>query len=66
MTNLAARLADEATGSQVLIAQRLYAEVDQDVDVVPAGEFTLKGFRLPVVVYDVVAVRSAAPEPSQR
>ena len=43
VTNLAARLADEATGGQVLIAQRLYAEVDQDVDVVPVGEFTLEG-----------------------
>jgi len=66
VTNLAARLADEATGGQVLIAQRLYAEVDQDVDVVPVGEFTLKGFRLPVAAYDVVAVRSAAQEPSRR
>ena len=66
VTNLAARLADEATGGQVLIAQRLYAEVDQDVEVVPAGEFTLKGFRLPVAAYDVVAVRSPAPEPSRR
>ena len=66
VTNLAARLADEATGGQVLIAQRLYAEVDQDVDVVPVGEFTLKGFRRPVAAFDVVAVRSAAPEPSRR
>jgi adenylate cyclase len=66
VTNLAARLADEAAGGQVLIAQRLYAEVDQDVDVVPVGEFTLKGFRRPVAAFDVVAVRSAAPEPSRR
>jgi adenylate cyclase len=29
VTNFAVRLADEATGGQVLIAQRLYAEVDQ-------------------------------------
>ena len=59
VTNLAARLADEAAGGQVLIAQRLYSEVDQDVDVVPVGEFTLKGFRRPVAAFDVVAVRSA-------
>ena len=31
VTNLASRLADEATGGQVLIAQRLYAEVEDDV-----------------------------------
>ena len=66
MTNLAARLADEATGGQVLIAQRLYAEVEQDVDVVSVGEFSLKGFRRPVAAFDVVAVRSAAPKPSPR
>jgi adenylate cyclase len=66
VTNLAARLADEAQGGQVLIAQRLYAEVEQEVEVVPVGEFTLKGFRRPVAAYDVVAVRSATPEPSRR
>jgi adenylate cyclase len=66
VTNLAARLADEATGGQVLIAQRLYAEVDQDVEVVPVGEFTLKGFGRPVAAFDVVGLRSAAPEPSRR
>ena len=47
MTNLASRLADEATGGQILIAQRLYAEVEDDVDVEPAGEFMLKGFQRP-------------------
>ena len=47
VTNLASRLADEATGGQILIAQRLYAEVEDDVDVEPAGEFTLKGFQRP-------------------
>jgi len=66
VTNLAARLADEAQGGQVLIAQRLYAEVEQEVEVVPVGEFTLKGFRRPVAAFDVVAVRSATPEPSRR
>ena len=59
-------LADEATGGQVLIAQRLHAEVENDVDVEPIGEFMLKGFQRPVAAFDVVAVRSAAPEPSRR
>lgn len=65
VTNLAARLADEATGGQVLIAQRLYAEIEDDVEVEPAGEFALKGFRHPVAAFDVVAVRSAAEEPAR-
>jgi adenylate cyclase len=65
VTNLAARLADEATGGQVLIAKRLYAEVEQDIEVEPAGEFALKGFRRPVAAFDVVAVRSSTAELSR-
>jgi adenylate cyclase len=59
VTNLASRLADEATGGQVLITQRLYAEVDDFVEAVPAGEFALKGFTRPVTAFDVIAVREA-------
>jgi adenylate cyclase len=59
VTNLAARLADEAKGGQVLITQRLYAEVEDQVEAVPAGEFELKGFGRPIPALDVVAVREA-------
>lgn len=62
VTNLASRLADEATGGQILIEQRLYAEVEDDVDVEPVGEVTLKGFRRPVAAFNVVAVRETAAE----
>jgi adenylate cyclase len=65
VTNLASRLADEANGGQILIAQRLYAEVENDVDVRPVGEFTLKGFQRPVVAFDLVAVRETAAKLSQ-
>jgi adenylate cyclase len=65
VTNLAARLADEATGGQVLIAQRLYAEVEHDIEVESAGEFALEGFRRPVAAFDVVAVRSQTAELSR-
>ena len=57
VTNLAARLADEATGGQVLITQRLHAEVEEDVEVEPIGELTLKGFRRPIPAFNVIAVR---------
>ena len=57
VTNLASRLADEATAGQILIEQRVYAEVEHDVEVEPAGEFRLKGFRRPVAAFDVLAVR---------
>jgi len=60
VTNLASRLADEASAGQILISQRLYAEVEGDVEVEPTGEFTLKGFRRPVPAFNVVAVRAQA------
>jgi adenylate cyclase len=62
VTNLASRLADEAAGGQILIAQRLYAEVEDDVEVDPVGEFELKGFQRPVAAFNVVAVHEPAAE----
>ena len=56
VTNLAARLADEAAAGQVLIAQQLYAEIETDVDVEPVREFILKGFQRPVAAFSVIAV----------
>ena len=65
MTNLASRLADEAAAGQILIAQRLYAEVEDAVEVEPLGDFTLRGFQRPVAAFNVVAVRETAAELSQ-
>jgi adenylate cyclase len=63
VTNLASRLADEATAGQILITQRLYADVEDAVEVEPCGEFALRGFQRPVAAFDVLAVRSAALSP---
>ena len=60
VTNLAARLADEATAGQVLIAQSLHAEVEDEIEVEPVGELTLKGFRRPIPAFNVIAVREPA------
>jgi adenylate cyclase len=57
VTNLASRLADEAAGGQVLITQLLHAEVEQDIEAEHVGEFTLKGFRRPMTVFNVLAAR---------
>jgi adenylate cyclase len=57
VTNLASRLADEAAAGQILVAQRLYAEVEDEVDVESVGEFTLKGFQRPVTAFNVIALR---------
>jgi DNA-binding response OmpR family regulator len=63
VTNLASRLADEATSRQILISQRLYAEVDNDVEAVHVGDFALKGFQRPVSAFNVLAVSASASEP---
>src|SRR5262249_13243992 len=57
VTNLASRLAGGREGGQSPIAQRLYAEIEDLVDVEPACEFELKGFQRPVTAYNVLAVR---------
>lgn len=64
VTNLASRLADEAAGGQILISQRLYAEVEEAVDVEPVGEFTLRGFQRRVTAFNVLAARETAAKPS--
>jgi len=66
VTNLASRLADEAAGGQILITQRLYAEVEEAVDVEPATEFELKGFHRAVAARSVVAVCEPAAESPSR
>ena len=42
---------------QILIAQRLYAEVEDQVEVEAVGEFTLRGFQRPVAAFNVIALR---------
>jgi adenylate cyclase len=64
VTNLASRLADEASPGQVLITQRLCAEVEENVEVEPVGEFALKGFQRPVSAFNVLAVRHRSGGPA--
>ena len=51
VTNLASRLADEAAAAQILITQRLYAELEDEIDVESIGGLTLKGFQRPVAAF---------------
>jgi adenylate cyclase len=59
VTNLASRLCGEASGGQVLVSQRICAEVDDLVDVRPVGELNLKGFTKPVPTFNLVGPRTA-------
>ena len=49
-----------ARPGQVLITQRLYAEVEERVEVRSVGEFRLKGFQRPVAAFDVLGIREEA------
>lgn len=57
VTNLAARLCDEAQGGQILISQRVYSEVEKQVEAEPLGEFALKGFHRPIAAFNVLRLK---------
>jgi len=57
VTNLASRLCDEAAPGQILVSQRVFADVEEAVDAEPLGPLALKGFSRPVPAYNVRALR---------
>jgi adenylate cyclase len=56
--NVASRLCDEAKPGQILISPRVLMAVEDAVTAEPVGEFALKGIRLPLAAYNVVAAVS--------
>jgi len=68
--NLAARLCDEAKAGEILVSERVYAEVENDVTAEPMGALPLKGFVKPAATYRIVDVTtgradtSCPPEPT--
>jgi class 3 adenylate cyclase len=63
VSNLASRLCDEAEAGQILLPQRLIAQVESFAEVVPVGTRSLKGFQHAVAVYNVVQLRDEAEAP---
>jgi class 3 adenylate cyclase len=57
VTNLAARLCDEARPGEILIAQRAFTAIEGLVEVDPPREFALKGFHRPNTAYPVRGLR---------
>ncbi len=55
--NLASRLCSAAKGGEIIISQRVRADVDGLVDCAPAGEFELKGLATPVPAFLVTGQR---------
>lgn len=56
VANLASRLCDQARDGQILITQRVYAEVEGLAEMEPIGELTFKGFHKPLPAYQVVGL----------
>jgi class 3 adenylate cyclase len=56
VTNLASRLSSEAATGEILISAPVFAAVEGEVDVQPAGQLELKGFSRPLSVHRVAAV----------
>jgi len=59
--NLASRLCDEAKPGQIVVSERVFAEVEDLVHAEPVGELTLKGFVKPISAFNVVSVKSEKP-----
>jgi class 3 adenylate cyclase len=59
VTNLAARLCSEAQPGQILVSQRVYAAVEEMVEVERVGEMTLKGLSRPVVVFNLLNLKAS-------
>ena len=61
VTNLEARLCGEARAGQVLVSQKVHAEVEGLAEAARLPDLTLKGFQRPVPAFDVLRLREAAP-----
>jgi len=59
VTNLAARVCEQAGRGQILITQRVYAAAEEIVIAQPVGDLSLRGFSRPVRVYDVAGLDAA-------
>src|SRR4029077_4811015 len=53
VTNVAARLCDEAKNGQILVDQRVAAAIEVDASLEEMGNLSLKGLSQPMVVYNV-------------
>jgi class 3 adenylate cyclase len=56
VTNIAARLSDEAAAGQILLSQRAYAVLEGRVHAKPVAALQLKGLARPMEVYELVGL----------
>ncbi len=56
VTNLAARLSDEAEGGQILLSPRAFAALEERVEARPVAELHMKGFGRSIQAHELVRV----------
>ena len=61
VTNLSARLCQEARDGQILVSQRVYAEVENLVEGIALDALTLRGFARPLIAFSVLRLRGGEP-----
>jgi adenylate cyclase len=61
VSNLAARLSDEAAGGQILVSARVHAATEGRFESEAVGPLELKGFARPVPVFNVLATPDGSP-----
>ena len=57
VTNLSARLCQEAGDGQILVSQQVQAEIEPLAEAKSVGPLVLRGFAKPVAVFDVLGLR---------
>ena len=60
VTNLAARLSDEAGSGEILLSQRAYAALEDRVEAKPVAELQVKGFARSIQAYELLCVHNPA------
>ena len=65
VTNLAARLCGEAQAGQVLVSQKVHAEVEALAEAERLPDLTLKGFGRPVPAFSVLRLSEPPPRPAR-
>ncbi len=60
MLNLASRRCGAAKPGQILLTQRVYADVEDLAEVEPVGDLELKGFAKPVPTFNLLALKEGA------
>jgi class 3 adenylate cyclase len=65
VTSQAARLCDEAAPGQILVTQRIAAEVEELAELEAVGELALRGFAKPAAAFNVVGIKRPARPTSE-